>query len=293
MKKVIVGIIGVLVLLVGMLVASYPFISNYLMSLNYASELEKQESAVEKADQEAIKKAFKEAEKYNKSLLGSVILRDPFDPNFIPETDLVYEKLLNINNDSIIGSVEVPKISVRIPIFHGTSQEVLMKGVGHLSNTSLPIGGKSTHAVLTGHTGVSNAAFFTDLNKLVVGDKFFIKVLNKTLTYEVDRIKVVLPTRTSDLRIKDDKDYVTLITCTPYGVNSHRLLVRGKRVSYEEAEIEEIKNNTEPVESTWMAEYKKAMILGGIALGAVIVIFIIIRILLSKRKKKRAESAAN
>lgn len=286
MKKVLLIISGCLVLLVGFALCSYPFVSNYLMSLNHATEIAQQEAAVEELDNTAIEKAYEDAEIYNSHLLGSVVLRDPFDPDFLPETDLVYEQLLNVNNDAIMGSVEIPKIKVKIPIFHGTSPETLLKGVGHLNNTSLPIGGKSTHAVLTGHTGLSNASFFTDLDKLEIGDVFFVKVLNRTLAYEVDQIKVVLPSVTKDLLIREGEDYVTLLTCTPYGINSHRLLVRGTRVPYEEEEIEEIKGNIKPVESTWMAEYKRALLIGGIALVIVITAFVIIRIMYLKRKKK-------
>lgn len=259
------------------------------MSLNHTSEISEQQAAVEKTDDETILKAFEDAEKYNKSLLGTVILTDPFDPHFQPQTDLNYYQLLNINNDSIMGSINIPKINVNIPIFHGTSQPVLEKGIGHLANTSLPIGGKSTHSVLTGHTGISKAALFTDLDKLVIGDVFFIRVLNRTLAYKVDQIKVVLPNETSDLRIVDNQDYVTLITCTPYGLNTHRLLVRGTRVPVGQAELDAA-DMTETVESTWMAEYKRALIIGGIVFGAIIIIFIVIRIILNKRKKKKTES---
>ena len=293
MRKVILIISGCLVLLIGFGLCSYPFVSNYLMSLNHATEIAQQEAAVEELDNSAIEKAFKDAATYNSHLLGAVVLRDPFDPDFLPETDLVYEQLLNINNNSIMGSVEIPKIKVRIPIFHGTSAETLQKGVGHLTNTSLPIGGRSSHAVLTGHTGLSNATFFTDLDKLEIGDVFFVKVLNQTLAYEVDQIKVVLPSVTRDLLITDGEDYVTLLTCTPYGINSHRLLVRGTRVPYEEEEIEEIKESIKPVESTWMAEYKRALMLGGIALAVVITAFVIIRVFYFKRKKKKEESTVN
>lgn len=285
MKKVIIGLFGTLILLAGLALVCYPFISNYLMGLNHASEISEQQDAVAKTDDATILKALEDAEMYNKNLLGNVVLTDPFDPNFIQKIDLEYENLLNINNDSIMGDINIPKINVRIPIFHGTSQDVLEKGVGHLPNTSLPVGGKSTHAVLTGHTGISNAALFTDLDKLVIGDVFFIQVLNRTLAYKVDQIKVVLPTETKDLVIVDDQDYVTLITCTPYGINSHRLLVRGTRVPVSEA-MTELSDMTEPVESTWMSEYKRALIIGGIVLASVIIIFIIIRIFLSIRRKK-------
>ncbi|MCH5299003.1 MAG: class C sortase [Ruminococcus sp.] len=288
MKKVLIGVIGVFILLAGISLASYPFISNYLMSLNHSSEIKQQEEVVERANPETIKKALDDAKVYNKNLLGSIILTDPFDPNFIPKVDVKYEELLNLNGDSVIATVEIPKIKVKMPIFHGTSQSVLLKGAGHLQNTSLPVGGKTTHAVITGHTGVSNASLFTDLDKLVKGDVFFIHVLNKTLAYEVDQIKVVLPTETDDLRIRKDKDYVTLLTCTPYGINSHRLLVRGERIPYEKAE--EVVAQTETVESTWMYEYKRALLMGAIALVSVIAIFVVVRIVLSKRKKKKAEA---
>ena len=288
MKKILIGVIGSFILLIGISLASYPFISNYLMSLNHASEILQQEEAVKRIGADTIKKSFKDAKIYNKNLLGSIILTDPFDPNFKPNVDVKYEQLLNINNDSIMASIEIPKINVKMPIFHGTSQEVLLKGAGHLQNTSLPVGGKTTHAVITGHTGISNASMFTDLDKLVEGDVFFIHVLNKTLAYQVDQIKVVLPTETDDLRIKSQKDYVTLITCTPYGINSHRLLVRGTRIPYKKGV--EIAEQTETVESTWMYEYKRALFMGAIALVSVIVIFIVIRIILSKRKKKKSES---
>lgn len=292
LKKIIIGIVGFLIFLGGIALVFYPFISNYIMDLNHASEITEQEAVTDKSDDEAIREAFKEAKIYNKSLLKTIALADPFDPLYQFETDLEYEKLLNFNNDSIMGSVEIPKIGVKIPIFHGTSPDVLKRGVGHLSNSSLPIGGKSTHAILTGHTGASNSSFFTDLDKLDVGDVFFLRVLNRTLSYEIDQVKVVLPSHTRDLLIKENKDYVTLITCTPYGVNSHRLLVRGKRVHYSEEEIEDIKADIKPLESRWMAEYKRALVIGAIVLSAIIVIFIALRIYLSVRKKKKAENTA-
>lgn len=288
MKKVLLSIIGAIVLLAGLSLVCYPFISNYLMSQNHNSEIANQKAKVNSVNKNILVQEFKQAEKYNKELLGNVVLTDPFDPGFQQESDVEYDSLLNINNDSIMASISIPRINVMLPVFHGTAQETLLKGVGHLQKTSLPIGGKGTHSVLTGHTGLSSARLFTDLNKLEKGDVFYIYVLNKTLSYKIDQIKVVEPTDTSDLKIDSDKDYVTLITCTPYGINSHRLLVRGTRIPNKEAKT--IVESTVPVESTWMLEYKKALVIGAVILVSIIVIFIIIKKLIAKHKRKKRKN---
>lgn len=145
--------------------------------------------------------------------------------------NLAYSELLNVNGNQM-GYVIIPKISVNLPIYHYDSEEVLSVGVGHMEYSSLPVGGESTHCVLSGHTGLPTAKIFTDLEKLEVGDRFYIKALNETLCYEVDQIKVVLPNDARDLQIEPGRDLVTLLTCTPYGLNTHRLLVRGTRIAY-------------------------------------------------------------
>ena len=155
MKKVLIIIFGSIVLAAGLLLVFYPFISNYLMGLNHDSELIEQQSAVEKMNKNEIDKAFEDAYSYNKSLLGNIQLTDPFDPGYRAETDLEYEALLDVNGDSVIGSIEIPSISVNLPIYHGTDSEILLKGIGHLQRTSLPVGGKGSHSVLTGHSGFS------------------------------------------------------------------------------------------------------------------------------------------
>ena len=292
MKRLIAILLGTVVLLAGVALVCYPFISNYLMEQNQSSEITGQQAVAKSTGADKIEKALKEAEQYNKNLLGDVVLTDPFDPSYQNKENSEYNNLLNLNNDSIMGSVEIPKINVSLPIFHGTSTETLEKGVGHLQNTSLPIGGKSTHSVLTGHTGLSTARLFTDLEQLKEGDLFFISVLNRKLAYKVDQIKVVLPSETKDLRVVRGKDYVTLVTCTPYGLNTHRLLVRGVRTDYKEAEKEA--QQIEPVESTWMQQYKQGLIIGALVLVGVIALFLILRAILAKRKKNKAqkESAA-
>lgn len=155
--------------------------------------------------------------------------------------DSEYESEVNVFENGMMGYIEIPKINVSLPIYHYTSEEVLAKGIGHLYGSSLPVGGKGNHAVLTGHCGLMSAKLFTDLDNLIEGDIFTIHILGKELTYQVDQIKTVLPNQTEDLSIDKDKDYVTLITCTPYGVNSHRLLVRGERIT----NIDETNDNDE------------------------------------------------
>lgn len=176
---------------------------------------------------------------YNDTFMKTVVLTDPFDQTAEDAFNKTYNERLNIMGNGIMGYIEIPAISVELTIYHGTSAEVFDKGVGHMEKTSLPVGGLGTHAVLAAHTAYAKATMFNDLDELTEGDMFYITVLNEKLAYEVDQIKVVEPNDTSDLSIDGNEDYVTLVTCTPYGVNSHRLLVRGTRVPYvEEPEAE-------------------------------------------------------
>jgi len=256
------------------------------MGINQSSEVQAYGQDMQKVDDEQILKERKEAEEYNKSLLGNVVLTDPFDPGIEPVKDYEYERLLNLSDNLVMASIEIPVIDINLPIYHGTSDEVLQKGVGHLQKTSLPIGGKGTHCVLTGHTGLSSASLFTDLNLLKKNDVFLIHCLNDTLAYRVDQIKIVEPDNTSDLRIDAEHDYVTLVTCTPYGINSHRLLVRGTRIPYEEKDELIAVGQSRAGESTWMSEYKKALWAGGIIFALIIITFVIVKIILKKRRRK-------
>ena len=180
---------------------------------------------------------WKAAEEYNKKIKQESVpdafsIRDG-------ETDEEYESLLNLNGDGMMGYVEIPVIDQSIPIYHYTTEATLEKGAGHLFGSSLPVGGESTHAIISAHRGLPSAKLFTDLNLVEEGDVFYLHVLDQTLAYEVDQILTVLPDETESLGITEGEDYVTLITCTPYAVNTHRLLVRGHRIAYEEAkEIE-------------------------------------------------------
>lgn len=307
MRKAILIIVGTLLVLISLGLVLYPFISNYLMGLNQQAEVSAYQEFVDHSDDSFVEQMLADARDYNKNLYGHVIITDPFDPNFHPIFDKEYNSLLNLKNDGIMGYVDIPSIDVLLPIYHGTSDDVLAKGVGHLQNTSLPVGGKGTHAVLTGHTGLSTARLFTDINQLKArdtnpdsgktaekakGDVFLIHVMNETLAYEVDQIKVVEPSETDDLKIDIEQDYVTLVTCTPYGINSHRLLVRGTRIPYTPEQEQEISSVERVVESTWMLEYKKALIAGFALLLLLILIIVLVRILLMRRKRNKRHSLA-
>ena len=240
-KRIFDGIrIVVLLFFIGVLL--YPTISDYLSRIHSSQVIQSYEKSVIGLDQETKDTMLKDAQTYNSSLIGKEELYDPFMS--IEKVDKYYMSLLNSNGDGVMGYIQIPRIDVKLPIYHTTSEKVLQKGVGHLQGTSLPIGGKSTHAALSGHRGLPSSNLFTDLDLLEIGDIFYMEVLGNTSAYKIDQIKIVLPTETKDLEIVDGKDYVTLITCTPYSVNTHRLLVRGIRIDYQKA-IEEQANEVD------------------------------------------------
>jgi len=216
--------------LAGIAVLSYPTIASYLYQRNATRVVSSYAKNIASLDPNMVAAQLKRAHNYNDDLAGNPV-HDPFIYGSGMALDKDYLSILDVGG--IMGSVEIPKISVNLPIYHGTSSDTLSKGVGHLEGTSLPVGGLRTHAVLTGHTGLSYARMFTDLTELKKGDMFYIHVLGKTLAYQVDQIKIVWPQNTKDLSLFPDHDYVTLLTCTPYGINDHRLLVRGTRVPYD------------------------------------------------------------
>lgn len=208
----------------------YPTISQRLNERDQSSVIADYSDEVAQLDDTDIEAELQRARDYNQNLTESVALADPFREQDVIDTS-DYSVLLNYTSDGVMGYVEIPKINVMLPIYHGVDRSILNIGAGHLPESSLPIGGDSTHAVLCGHSGMSHAKLFTDLPKMENGDVFYIHVYNRILTYEVDQIKSVIPTDTRDLTITPGKDYVTLITCVPIGVNSHRLLVRGVRTA--------------------------------------------------------------
>lgn len=279
-------IIQVLIILAGIALLAYPWISNYLNDKAAQSAINVYQDKVKETDKKELEKMLEEAREYNKKLVSSnVVLSDPFaagENSGISEKD--YLHLLSLDNTGVMCSVEIPAIDVNLPVYHGTSTEVLEKGVGHLEGTSLPVGGKSTHAVLTGHTGLNKAKLFTDLTELKKGDQFYIRVLDKILAYQIDAIHVVLPQDTKRLNIVEGKDYVTLVTCTPYGQNTHRLLVRGKRTKYSQKEYEKERSKKNTGQSQWKSSYKKAIVIGSVA---VILLLFIISLIKRRNEKKR------
>ena len=241
LKKVLPTILIILVFLSGIVVFIYPAVSNYLYEKNSTQAITEHTESVSKLTPKQIADEKEAVYRYNKSLFENAsVLTDPFDPDAYPITDGEYTKLLAF--DKVMAYVEIPAIDVYLPIYHGTDEETLLNGVGHLENTSLPGGGKSTHAVLSAHRGLPSARLFTDLNLLKKDNIFRIYVLDEVLTYQVYDIETVNPDNTSTLHNKEGEDLVTLITCTPYGENTHRLLVHGRRIEVKEnAVIEEPK----------------------------------------------------
>ena len=243
MKKKAGNLVICIIFLAGLSLLLYPFVANQWNNYRQKQLISGYEQAVsEKESAEGIDydAERKKAEDYNEALLPCV-LPDSFALAESSGVDPVYMNTLNIAGDEMMGSVEIPKINIKIPIYHTTEEDVLNKGAGHLEGSSLPVGGANTHAVISAHRGLPSASLFTDLDQLKEGDHFLIHVLNETLCYEVDKISVVKPEDTSALAVEDGQDLVTLLTCTPYGVNTERLLVRGHRVPYVEEEVKEEK----------------------------------------------------
>lgn len=264
----------ILVFAIGALIMLYPTISNIWNDHVFSHTITNYENVV-KRNKDRLKEELTLAEKYNNDLLPKRV-PDAFSVRD-GKTDDKYEKILNIGIDGMMGYIAIPVIEVEIPIYHYTSEETLKKGAGHLFGSSLPVGGEGTHSVLSAHRGLPSAKLFSDLNLVEIGDKFYIHVLGKTLSYEVDQTMVVEPDQTETLAIVEEKDLVTLVTCTPYGVNTQRLLVRGHRIpnGLESADTEIKRDNTRLMLTL-------ICILSGIALA-----YYITRVLERKDSRKR------
>ncbi len=210
-----------ILLITGLCFFMYPIIGNWYMEYSAQATIKAYDEAVQKMGNDALKQYAEKAREYNEALANNEREKASL---------LNYDSILAVTDS--IGYIDIPVLGVYYPIYHGLSDEVLQKGIGHMEGTSLPIGGESTHSVLAGHTGLPSTKLFTDLDTMQVGDEFYIHVLDQVLCYRVDQIRVVLPAESDFVRIEKGKDYVTLVTCTPYGINDHRLLVRGSRVSF-------------------------------------------------------------
>lgn len=285
LKKIISGLVPVLLIGGGLAAVLYPWISEYLYEHKVDSVAESYEETARETDDSDKERMLEEAYRYNEWLANAKIsLSDPFTEESVSDQD--YLDILNQDDSGIMAFIDIPKINVYLPVYHGTSSEVLEQGVGHLEGSSFPVGGDSTHAVLSAHTGLNKAKLFTDLTAMEEGDYFFIHVLGDTLAYEVNDIQVVEPDDVSSLAIREGEDLVTLVTCTPYGVNSHRLLVTGERTEYTEEVMESAQEETVNTESQWMDSYKKALIIGILAAIALFVMFFLIRKAVKKRQLK-------
>lgn len=287
MKNKIINIILILCVLAGISILVYPFVSNILHDRKQDEIITEYDEAMAHLGDEEKQEMLEAARRYNEDLIGNVVLSDPFDPAALEKVSEDYDTLLDLEGNGIMGYVEIPRIDVYEAIYHGTSDEVLAKGIGHLANTSLPVGGDGTHSVLSGHTGLPEAELFSNLEQVQEDDVFYIHVLGETLAYQVDQIKVVEPSDTSDLHIEAEHDYVTLVTCTPYGINSHRLLVRGTRVPYDATVQEAAQQQAEDgmAAETWKEVYGKALIEGCLLAGG----FLLILWLIIRRRGSRQE----
>lgn len=222
-----------LILAAGLGIFLYPTVSDLISRYTASTVIKEYQKTVDHTDQAEMDAMIEAAERYNRGLPG-ILSMDPFgtDSENPYLNDSEYNSLLTMNG--VMGYIDIPKVNIYLPVFHGTSEEVLQKGAGHLYGSALPVGGESTHSVVSAHRGLPAAKLFTDLDQVKEGDVFYFHVLNRILAYQVDQIKVVEPTELEALNPEAGKDYMTLFTCTPYGINSHRLLVRGVRIPYEQ-----------------------------------------------------------
>ena len=281
LNKLIIGFI----FLAGLSLLLYPFVANQWNNHRQKQLISSYEQSV--SDKDAAHEIdydaeLQKAKAYNEALLPS-ILPDSFAVAQASEEDKTYMDALNIAGDEVMGIVEIPKINIKLPIYHTTDEEVLKQAAGHLEGSSLPVGGESTHAVISAHRGLPSASLFTDLDQLKKGDHFLIHVLNETLCYEVDKISVVKPEETSSLAVEEGQDLVTLLTCTPYGVNTERLLVRGHRVPYVEQEVADEKT---PLSGISLHTNYLLWVIIGLTITA---IFILVLYLKEKNLQKKKE----
>lgn len=293
-KLAIFGII--LIFAAGVGTMSYPLVSSVINNIDSRSHIEEYTKTTKQMSSEETLMMKKAAEIYNQSLTNNVIITDPFDNEAYEKIGANYEKALDVDGNGLIGYIDIPKINVYLPIYHGTSEKILSKGAGHLQNTSLPIGGASTHSVISAHTAYPGETFFDYLTDMKEGDEFYVHVLDSVLKYEVDSVKVILPEETDDLRITRGEDRVTLLTCTPYSINTHRLLVRGKRVEYDDSKYVTAGANAVKFGSEGMfflgfklPYWAVAVVIAGFAALVVIIVIFIIR---RSKKKRRYKNTA-
>lgn len=289
-KDTVQRLVRLLVILLGIGILAYPSLSEYLAERNSSRVTSSYDDTVARTEQERLNQLLAQAQEYNRQLAGVSTGKAPLsDDNGNPITPESYWDLLNVDSSTgIMGYIELPRLNTTIPIYHGTSEAVLQVGVGHLQNTSLPVGGESTHAALSGHRGLPTRSLFTDLDKMEIGDRFYIKILNETLCYTVDQILTVLPSEMEALAIEPGQDYVTLITCTPYGINSHRLLVRGTRTPYTPEQYAEEIQTELPLWERIPMQYRH-MLIGAAVLVAILLVRALVLAIMNMRKRSKQQ----
>lgn len=279
-KNFVWNIFFALVFLAGAGVFLYPTVSDMWNQYRNVRLVSRYDEAVTDLSDNEYEKLWNEAKEYNaEHPVNSIV--DAFGEKDDYVLSQPYDQVLDPNGEGLMGSIEIPKINAKLAIYHGLSKTVLEKGVGHVEGTSLPVGGKSTHAVLAAHRGLPSAKLFTDLDQMKKGDIFILHILGKNLAYKVDQIRTVLPEETGELDIVEGEDHVTLVTCTPYGVNTHRLLVRGIRTKYAEGEI----RNDETISHRLAVTDPRKVLAGGFAV--LIVLILLIYLSVRYRDKKR------
>ena len=255
--------LAVSLFLIALGITLYPLISTMYNSRHQSLIHTQYNQEIANANNQVIEENRSLAKQYNTTLVPGAQQVDAFSSAAVELASVDYANLLNIAGNGIMGYLVIPQIGAELPIYHGTSDATLEVGVGHLLGSSLPVGGASTHTVLTGHSGMANNKMLSDLDQLEIGDIFYLEVLEKTLAYQVDQIKTVLPSDTIYLGITDGADYCTLVTCTPFGVNTHRLLVRGSRIPYsEEEKAQAVSLSADKPASTWEQQYLRGILLG-------------------------------
>ena len=263
-------IILFLVFIAGLALVAYPSFSDWWNSFHQSRAIMSYAAEVARMDTSEYDRLIAEAREYNEK-----IARDGINWQMTDEDREIYNNTLDFNDTGNMGYINIPKIDVFLPLYHGTSESVLQTSIGHIEGTSLPVGGEGSHCVLSGHRGLPSARLFTDLDKLVEGDTWTMTILNETLTYECDQIRVVEPTDLSDLQIRPGRDYCTLVTCTPYGINTHRLLVRGHRIENAQGEAKVVADAIQ-IESAYVAPF----------LAIPVLILLLLLLLISPRKKR-------
>ena len=278
MKKILPILLVIVIFAAGMGVMLYPTISNYINSRSQSYVIDRYEEEME-ANAAYYESLLEKARAFNEELYrngGLVILTS--------EQKAEYEAQLNLNGDGVMGYIEIPRLDLKLSIGHGTEEDVLQKMVGHLEGTSLPVGGASSHAVLSAHRGLPSAKLFSDLDLMQVGDRFTIHTLNQTLIYEVDQISIILPEEIEALAIVPGEDLVTLMTCTPYAVNTHRLLVRGRRVTEAEAEATPQPEQKQPLDTLRLMQ--NVVLPATAAVLFVVMLVLLLRVLRGGRRKR-------